>query len=148
MGWGTRGRTLLAVALAAGVGVAAGCGDDDDAAAISKGDFIAQAGEICRSGDRELEATGAELFAGGEPDPQDMRRWIDEVFAPTVRGQVADIRALGAPAGDEDEIAAILDAADRGVDEIHEDPSRLGSGDNSLDEATRSIVEYGVEECG
>jgi hypothetical protein len=47
---------------------------------------------------------GRELFAQGQPTEQQMRKYTLEVVVTAFRRATADIRALGAPAGDEEEI--------------------------------------------
>ena len=59
------------------------------------------------------------------------------------------IRDLTPPEGDEDQITAIVDAADQGIDEIEADPAALTQGDeNPLAEASRLASEYGMKACG
>ena len=148
-----RTKLILAAALAV-VLIAAGCGDDDDetggdaVAQITKEEWIAQAGEICRKGDAAMEAEAEKLFAdfkGSEAEGE--RTFQAEVLVPGIVGQVSDIAALPVPEGDEEQVAAIIEAAESGLDQAAAEPSAIEEG-GALDEATRLITDYGVTECG
>lgn len=140
-------RGMLAAALAVGL-IAAGCGDDDDdgGATITKDEWIVQADEICAQGNEEIEEQAGEVFGGGPPSAAEERRFIEEVALPNIEEQVADVKALGAPEGDEDEVEAIVSAAEEGLAEARQDPSALE--EDALDDATRLMAEYGSTVCG
>ena len=163
--------TLLALALAAGL-IAAGCGDDDDdttatttsttAAAtgatgatgptgepLTKDEFIAQADAICESSDKDIEAAAEDLFSGGaNPGQAEEEAFVTGTLVPGVQQQLDAIRALTPPEGDEDEVNAVLDSAQEGLDELEDDPSLLGTPQNPLNESTKLAKEYGFEACG
>lgn len=146
---------MLALIIAAGL-VAAGCGGDDDdgdpGASITKEEWIAQANEICQEGDEEMERAAQEAFAdaqdGGRPDAQAEQRFLEEVVAPGIEMQVADIAALPRPEGDEDQIEGIIAAAEEGAATVKANPSALEEEPDPFKEATQLIVEYGVTDCG
>jgi hypothetical protein len=75
---------------------------------------------------------------------------VAETVVPEIQGQIDGIRALTPPEGDEDEVAAILDAAREGVDELEQDPSAVGPGTGAgpFEEANRLAQEYGLKVCG
>jgi hypothetical protein len=107
-------RWLLAGVLAVGL-IAAGCGDDDN------GD----AGESSGITKAEWIAQVNEICGSGK----------------NIEQQVADVEALQVPEGDEEEVDAILSAADQGLERIDQDPA-------AMDESLRLLSEYGVEGCG
>jgi hypothetical protein len=165
--------TLLALALAAGL-IAAGCGDDDDDTTTSsttttteagatgatgatgepltKEEFIVEADAVCKAGDQKIDAGAQETFGGGgNPGKAEQEAFVVEVVIPSIQEQVDGIAALTPPEGDEDEVAAIVDAAQAAVDQIEEDPSALtggGSGPDPFAEANKLAKEYGLEVCG
>ena len=118
----------------------AGSEPDGDA----KADFVAQANEICRA--------AIEAMAGQEPstaDEADMVAYLSDVFIPSVRQQLDDIRDLGFPAGDEAELTEMLDASDAALDRIEADPAGvLASGEDPFEGVSGQLNGYGLTECG
>lgn len=167
----TRVMTLLALALAAGL-IAAGCGDDDDETTttsstttaatgatgatgaatgepLSQAEFIKEADAICAAGDKKINAAGQQL-GPGKPSDQEFEQFTTETLVPEIQAQIDAIRALTPPEGDEDEVSAILDAAQGAVDQLDQDPSLLNeqSGDDPFKEANQLAKDYGLKECG
>jgi hypothetical protein len=145
-------RALLAATLAIGL-IASGCGgDDDDESGIATSDltteeWIAQADEICAVGDRKLEREAEEVFAGHRPPNKgELAEFGREAVVPRVQDQVDQIRALGAPEGDEGEVEAILTAAEEALDEVRANPASLEGG-GAFAEVNALAAEYGLDEC-
>jgi hypothetical protein len=148
-----RGRTLSCVAATALIAVGAlvaGCGGDDDEDAIGKSEFIAKADAICKKGDKEIETTANEVFGGQQEQPSQAQiaDFGAETVVPNIEQQIADIRDLGAPAGDEDQVDAILTAAEEATDEVKDDPQLLAGQGDPYAEANRLAKAYGLKECG
>lgn len=112
--------------------------------APSRADFLEAANEICRN--------GRELLAGKEPstsEEDELVTYLLDTFVPAVRKQVADIRALGFPPGDEAELTAIFDATADGLDRIEADPvAVIGPGADLFDAVNDQLNAYGLTECG
>lgn len=129
------------------------CGGDDEKQApspqaepLSKADFVAQADEICAEGNAEMVAA-AESFSDA-PSDEEITQFAEDVFVANTQQQHDDISDLGAPEGDEDEVQAILDALQSGIDVVKEDPTSLLSSDDPLREASDLAAAYGLVECG
>ena len=135
----------------------------------SKRDYIVQADTICAQADQaiqteaevglgigandfELTSEGEIVFKSGRrPTDARIRRFGTEVVIPTLREQLERLRALTPPSGDEAEVAAIYDRAERGIDRLAADPdafSDAGAVRRSLTEARRLGRRYGFFECG
>lgn len=147
-------RTALLPALLLLLGPAfVACGGDDEssapapaAEALSKADFVAEANEICASGNGEI-LTALEEFPD-EPSDEELEQAAEEVLVPNLQQQHDDIAALGVPEGDEDAVQAILDALQSGIDAVEEDAATLlASDDDPFDEANDLAGSYGLEEC-
>jgi hypothetical protein len=140
-------RKMLALAVAGlvAVGVAA-CGDDggDDtssetgttAAAISEEDFVAQANEICAEGNAELDEG---------PEDGDFEGFITDALIPNIQAQVDAIEALGAPEGQEEQVAQFLEDAQTQLDALEEDPSAIG--DETFADVNEQAMALGLDEC-
>jgi hypothetical protein len=157
---------------------AAGCGDDDDGGdrvttsgplVPSKRDYISQADGLCAFYESRVEELGRERFglnakdfrvlssgqivfrAGHRPRDAAIEDFVLGTAVPNLREELAEVRAITPPAGDEARVAAIHDAAARAVDRLEADPATLAD-----DEAVRMLFadarrigrRYGLRECG
>ena len=135
-----------------------GCGGGDDGSStypagvsrpIAKVRFLAEADRICHSTNARIEAAADGLVTGRrEPPPAEVRRVVLRIVVPTLRSEVDAIRALGAPAGDEAQVKAILAATEHGIRQIEADPVGVLDGPPpALREAGRLAQAYGSSEC-
>ena len=142
------GRCSLAVALAAGA-LLAGCGGDDEP--DPKQEFITTADEICALGTFEIGNQARNRYGQPAPPPRESEEFSKEVVVPTLQSQVLErLRRLTPPAGDEQELAALYDALERGIDTLRQNPELLdepGTG-GAFDEANRLAQAYGFKQCG
>lgn len=171
----TRAGVVLAlvVVLAA---IAIGCGGEDSEPVTttgplvpSKRDYIVQADTICIR-QRQAVETEAEVALGidskdftvlpsGEiafkpgrrPSPERIERFGTGIVLPSLRDQLADLRALTPPQGDEATVAEVYDTAEEGVDRLAADPALFndrGAVRRELSRARRLGRRYGFFECG
>lgn len=141
---------FLALALAV-----TGCGGGDDgkstdtptAAAITQAEFITQADAICKAGNATIDA--AATAVGDNPSAADIELFVTSAVIPGVQAQHDSIDALGAPEGDEDQIAALLAALQTGIDNLTADPGAITTAEGSpFAEANQLASDYGLQECG
>ena len=135
-------RVLVLVSLA-GV-LLASCSDDES---ISKDDFLEQANEICAEGSEELEEATADLDF---EDEEEATEFLEGEFRDNIQGQIDDIRDLGFPEGDEDELDEMLNDAEDALDDLVADPEAAFSeeGEDPFADVNERLVDYGLEECG
>lgn len=145
-------RGLLAGALVAGL-IVAGCGDDDGddevagAAQLSKQEWLDQANAACEDADKVMDREGQKVFSEGEPSQEVMKEYALEVVVPAFRRTITEIRALGAPAGDEEVVEELLSAQEQGTDRVEQDPLSIFEEDEPS-EADRLAADYGLTACG
>jgi hypothetical protein len=147
------GLTVLLLAAAA-----SGCGGGEDEPEYpagvsqpqSKVEFLREADRICFSSESRIEAAADDLLsAPGRPDPAEVERVALGIAVPALEAEVQAIRSLGAPAGDEREVEAILAATERGIAEIEADPRSLAKRrPPGLRQAQRLAERYGARQCG
>lgn len=142
------------VAIAA---IVAGCGSsDDESSSLTKAQFIAQADAICKKGNAEIESE-VEAFAeengieeNEEPSKAQQAEVSETILAPNIENQSEEIRDLEAPSGDEDEVSAMLDSLDEGVEAVEANPEAPFESNqpNPFGQANKLAKEYGLKVCG
>jgi hypothetical protein len=159
----------VALVCAAFVLAAAGCGGGDDSsstttpgattisgtttvtgAALSKDDFIKQADAICKASNDEVDAQAQQVFGGQKPTTAQLTQFINNTLVPSAEDEINGIDALTPPAGDEDEVQAIIDAVNAAIDKVKADPQSVAASNNNgaFAEADRLAVAYGLKVCG
>ncbi|MGZ5326344.1 MAG: hypothetical protein ACXWEL_06905 [Solirubrobacterales bacterium] len=138
---------VLAIAL-----IAVGCGGGSDNTSstsdLTKAEFIAKANAICAQGNKEIQQA-FEALGQGKPSQAQLDQIATDTLLPSVEKQVSQIRDLGIPKGEEDQVNAILDSAQSGIDKGKADPSSLVSDQNDpFKEANQLAKQYGMTECG
>ena len=167
--------TAVCLFLAAFV-VACDGGDDDgdltvdaDSLVPSKRDYIVQADTICANVQQSIQTNAEATFRisskdftvtpegeivfrpGRRPSDAQIESFGAETVVPAFRGQLADLRALTPPSGDEATVGAIYDAAEGGIDALQAEPSLFIDSDAfraELAEARRLGRAYGFFDCG
>ena len=129
-------------AVVAFAALAAGCGSSssttDSTASLSKAEFAKQGNAICEAGNKEINA-GFEEFAKehefskkNQPTQAELEEGAEEIVVPSVRGQIDQIRELGAPEGEEEKVEAFLENAEAQLEKGEEDASLLADENNEL----------------
>ncbi|HEX6752257.1 MAG TPA: hypothetical protein VF093_01530 [Solirubrobacterales bacterium] len=151
---------------------AAGCGDSDDSATGSSGDsteitvdtgslskaaFIKKVEPICRSAAEKFQTQLGKVFEESTDNPPKPTEtpleieFYEDDFAKIYQTQIDEISALGAPSGDEQEIAAYLEAVQKGIDEAAENPEAFGQAfleaQGSFKETPPLTAAYGLRGC-
>jgi ABC-type lipoprotein release transport system permease subunit len=140
--------TLAAAALLALGVLAAGCGGSDDDSSTSdltKAEWIAKADAICQQGNQEIEQAAKEQFGNQKPSAADVQQFARGVALLGTQDQVDQIRALGAPSGDEDQVNKILDTVQADIDKAKE------AGDieeSTFADGNALARQYGLKVCG
>lgn len=147
----------LASALSLIVAVAlSGCGGEggeEEAGgdgALTRAAYIAEGDRICADGTARMARQAIERFGGEQPSGEEARDFGSEVVVPTLEEQLAQLRALPAPAGDRESVGAIYDAVDSGIEELRADPGLLTRPNNggAFDQANRLARRFGFRQCG
>jgi hypothetical protein len=130
------------------VAAAAGCGGDGSAAP-SKPAYVKQADAICRQGTAQLQSAANRYFSGTtDPTPEQETEYVAKVFVPNLERQLAKLRKLTAPDGDEDAVTAIWDASADGLAEIKARHGPPGPPPAGFKKAHTLAVKYGLKVCG
>jgi hypothetical protein len=144
---------LALVLVAAGV---AGCGSSSgssssssaaatSAATISKSVFLAKANAICVKGNAQSKAARAKL--GASPSEEQIVSFVRGTEVPAVQAQIDQIRALGAPAGDQATVKKMLDLAQQAVGRVKVVPTILTTGEDVFAPFAAIAHPYGLTSC-
>lgn len=131
---------LLAFAL-----VGAACGGD---ATLSKDEYIAQADAICADANTRFDAIRVEF--ANLPEPSNVEGFAEPLvadfvdqFTTVLEEQVSDVRALPAPEGDEDVLAAMYDDLEAVARAIRQLAAAAAAGDVEAIEQLTSQEDQG-----
>lgn len=151
-----RGRRALGAAVAAAALAIAGCGSSSSSSSstaaavtsaptISKSAFLAKANAICVRGNAESKAARAKL--GASPTEEQIVSFVRGTEVPAVQAQINQIRALGAPAGDQATIKKMLDLAQQAVGRVKVVPTILTTGEDVFAPFAAIAHPYGLTSC-
>jgi hypothetical protein len=136
---------LIALSLVVGCG---GGGSDDQPP--TKAEFIRQADAICKAATKKIQDGFNEAAQRNTPRSKESAaatQFVDDVMAPTYQRQINEIRALGAPKGDEKQVDAMLTAMQEGLDSGKEQPLVLIRTESSLGKSHSAAQAYGLSAC-
>ena len=154
----TRGLALVAI-LTVGL-VAAGCGSSSSStsttAALTKSQFLKQGNAICNKGNQQINKVAHQTFTkkkypNGPPPKSVQTKFATDTVIPSVQSQIDGIKALGAPAGDEAQVKAIVDSAQSALDKAKADPTIMLQNNPKNDPFAKSnqlAKSYGLTACG
>ena len=131
-------------------------GSDSSTASLSKAEFIKKADAVCAAGGKRTQSEYAayveekKLSSKKEPTPAQYAEVSDEIQVPAFKRQAEELRALGAPTGEEAKVTAILDALDAGIEKVEDaNPKKALESTSSLfAEADKLAIAYGLKVCG
>jgi hypothetical protein len=152
---------LLTAAVAAAVlaALVAGCGGGDETTdetvTLTKVEFIKQGDAICKAGNKEIEE-GFEEFAeennlpeNKEPSKDQGVELVETVFLPSIQQQGEELRELGAPEGDEEQVDELLTSLEDAVAEGEAKPETLFEGKTDpFGDVNEQASDYGFKVCG
>jgi hypothetical protein len=136
---------------------AAGCGGGSDASStansISKAAFIKKADAVCKRGNRRMEAVFAHLLVQNKkikrPSKSDQEALVGTVLVPNIKREIREIRAFGAPSGDDDKVNGFLEALEEGIETAERNPKVVVKSSEAIfGIPSRLAREYGLEVCG
>jgi hypothetical protein len=131
--------------------IAAGCGSSDSTtdstASITKAEFLKQGNAICAAGNKEINAGFEEaLPKGKQPSKAELSEAMETVLIPSVSKQVEEIRALGAPEGEEEAVEQFLAGAEEELEKGEEEPASLAT-EASFHKTSQEAKAIGLVRC-
>jgi hypothetical protein len=139
--------------------VFAACGSSNNStpttAALTKSQFLKKGNAICSKGNQQINNAAHQTFTkkkypNGQPPKSAVTKFATDTVIPSVQSQIDGIKALGAPAGDEAQVQAIVDAAQSALDKAKADPTILLQNNQKNDpfaKANELAKSYGLTAC-
>lgn len=142
-----------AVALAGcGSGNDAGSSDDTPSRSLTKGQFVSRANQICVQGlkekDNEVQQTLEQISLEEREHPSNLtfETLAKDALLPSYKRITRQLAALPAPAGDEEEVQALISKLEAGIAKAEDNLVGL-SRSNPFEDATVTAKSYGIEGC-
>lgn len=138
------GATLIAA-------VAAGCGSSSDSnststAALSKASYLAKGNAICKAGQQKQDA--AQQALGQNPTQAQLMAFATGAVIPDIQTQIDQVKALGAPSGDEATVSNFFGLAQADLNKVKSDPSILYAGKSDpFADFAKVAHPYGLTAC-
>ncbi len=152
-GRGTFVTAAVVVALAA-----VGCGGGGNstttaASSASKAAFIKKLDAVCQKGTERMQRAILAFLKEHKdvkrPNQAQSEKLVGSAIVPSVEKEIAAMKALEPPAGDEDRFNAIVSALEEGLETAEDNPEAVvGSSDAVFGISGRLAGEYGAEVCG
>jgi hypothetical protein len=147
--------------------LAAGCGSDEgdatgssgggevtvETGSLSKAEFVKQVSAICTKSREQLQRQVAAFLEERNNNPAKPSEgsaeveFLEETYLPGYEQQIDEVSAIGAPAGDEEQVAAFLQAMQDWIDRAAAEPEAFTAGELSLDRAAKLAKAYGFKNC-
>lgn len=141
---------MTLVAVLAALLAFAGCGGGDDTTEITKAEFTKQANAGCKEHAKErdelFKATINEVDAS-ETTRADQEKLIDEVLIPPFEKDIENLKSLGAPAGDEEQVEEIIEEMEKAVKKVEAQPLVALRSSSQFAQARAAAVKYGLKDC-
>jgi hypothetical protein len=111
----------------------------------AKAEFLDKAGAFC---DKQRRKLTAKLRRALQGRPAALRRIAKDSIGPAMQAEAEEIRALGAPEGDEEQVEAIAAALEAIAAKARKDPAGLVANPSAFEKAQKLAGEYGIGACG
>lgn len=138
------GLAVLAIVLAVG----AGCGGSDNGEELSKADFVRKGNAICGKWQQARSDRFREVNAKFKPPITQAKRekailQVVEPYEDAIQG----LKELEPPAGEEEKVEAMIDAAEEAWNKAQANPGTLLSSGATFKKSNVLLEEYGLTEC-
>jgi hypothetical protein len=145
---GRLGGMVIAGMLMVGLGVA-GCGGGSSSTkstatiVITKAEFVAKANAICGRADPVLSGAGARLAS--HPSRAQIAAMVKGTYVPSIEAQIAGIRALGVPSGDQVAVTSMLRLVQADLNKIKSNPALVAT--DVFADFAKLAHPYGLTAC-
>jgi hypothetical protein len=150
--------TVAALLLAAGCGSSSGSSGDGEVTvqtgSLSKAAFVKKADAICESARAQFDTTYASFVKAHTSELSDKQKeaallgeMVNSVIPPPFEQEIAQISELGAPDGYASEVASFLNAVQKRLAELQENPAQLSASPYVFKKAEDAAKKAGLPGC-
>jgi hypothetical protein len=144
----------LAVAAVFTVGlVLTACGSSSNSttsttAALTKAEFVKKGNAICKKGNQQINQAGKTIFPTKQKPTSAQLNKFATAAETSIQSQINQLKALGAPAGDQAKVTALLATSQANLNKVKQDPTLLTSGNqHPFAAAAKLLHAYGLTAC-
>jgi hypothetical protein len=148
------GATLVLPATIVALVGCGGSGGSESTSSLTKAEFLKKGNAICAKGSEEInkayEKFSREHVAGGKtPSEALLDEAAAEIVLPVRVREVRQLRALGAPSGQEEHVDEMLTAWEEGIEKGEEDPNSLRKAgpEFAFHKSYSMGIDYGLTKC-
>lgn len=145
-----KGALLALVAALVALLAFAGCGGGDETTALTKAEFTKQVNAGCKEHEDEQNKLFKEVTSSMDPTEvtrSDQELLISEVLLPPYEKDIENLKSLSPPAGDEQQVEAIIEAMENTVKRVEAKPLVAIRDSSQFTEAKKLLKEYGLTKC-
>lgn len=131
----------------------AGCGggDDETTSSLTRAQFIKQGNAICKKSEEEKGKAIRALISKLDPSkPISQKRkeqLVVTVILPPYEQTTEDLKGLGTPEGDEEEVEDIIKEMEKAAKEAKADPGVAVTSVRQFEKANKMATSYGLTSC-
>ncbi|MDQ3724342.1 MAG: hypothetical protein M3335_00390 [Actinomycetota bacterium] len=128
----------------------AGCGGSDEPEALTKAQFVKQATEVCRKGEKERGKIVERFAQEAKPGEAEAVKKQEEVILealPTYEKTITGLEELGVPEGDEQKVEDVIEAMKGAAENVKANPGSAIIGSIPFKEANEELEGYGLDAC-
>jgi|SRR5215211_4598490 len=126
-----------------------GCGGGGDEEALSKSAFVKQGNAICKEDAKKREKELTDFVESADPkgNKEALQEELIKQMLPIYEGTAEKIADLGAPAGDEAKVEAVVDAMEEAAAKVEANPQSAAIGNLPFRKANKAAESYGLKTC-
>jgi hypothetical protein len=124
-------------------------------ATLAKQRYVGRADRVCAASSARINDVLSRVFpgapdAGMRPDERDA--WVVQHLAPIIRAEIADLRSIPPPPGDEATVGAIYEGMEQALGAVERNPAAIrafgqGTPDDPFAAPAQRAGDYGLSVC-
>jgi hypothetical protein len=132
--------------------VLAACGSSNSSttsttAALTKSEFLKKGNAICKKGNQQINQAAKAIFPPKQKPTSAQRNKFAAAAETSIQSQINQLRALGAPSGDQAKVTAMLATSQANLNKVKQNPALFTSNQHLFAPAAKLLHAYGLTVC-